>query len=342
MPIGWGIVSTGRHPDSKMAPAINAASDSAIAAVVSRDAGRAQAFADKHGAAKAYDDLDTILGDPAVDVVYIASPNALHAEQTVRAAEAGKHVLVEKPMALSVDECQRMIDACASAGVKLGVGFHLRTHPGHRRLRELVADGALGTVALATANWGRGTRGLVTPPARPELQAWWDDPALVGAGAFMATGVHCVDTMRFVLGREVTEVSALTDASEERPLEELVALTVRFDDGSLGTIMTGRRTPDFVGNDVTVYGSLGRGAVHGSIDTVLAGTLDVRTDATAIEEAFATDPVGLYTWQVDAFNRAVLEGTEPAATGLDGLRAAQVTVAMVESAKSGARIVIGP
>ena len=123
MAIGWGIVSTGRHPDTKMAPAINEADGASLAAVMSRDMGRAEAFAQKHGSASACDDLDALLRDPAVDVVYIASPNALHAEQTVRAAQAGKHVLVEKPMALSVDDAQRMIDACDMAGVRLGVGF---------------------------------------------------------------------------------------------------------------------------------------------------------------------------------------------------------------------------
>jgi len=338
MPLGWAIVSTGRHPDTKMAPAINAAAGSTIAAVLSRDEGRAATFADKHGAAKPYTDLDAVLADPAVDVVYVASPNALHAEHTVAAAGAGKHVLVEKPMALTVDDCQRMIDACVSAGVTLGVGFHLRAHPGHQRVRELVANSDIGVVSLATANWGRGTRGVTTPPTRPALQAWWDDPALVGAGAFMATGVHCVDLMRFVTGREVTEVSALSDATPERPLEELLTLSLRFDDGSLGTIMTSRRTPDYVGNDLTVYGSLGRAGVRESIDMIFGGTLDVSTEALRIEKSYATDPVTMYTWQVDAFNEAVAGNGQPLASGADGLAAARITLAMVESAKTGARI----
>jgi 1,5-anhydro-D-fructose reductase (1,5-anhydro-D-mannitol-forming) len=338
MPLGWAIVSTGRHPDTKMAPAINAAAGSTIAAVLSRDEGRAATFADKHGAAKPYTDLDTMLANPAVDVVYVASPNALHAEHTVAAAGAGKHVLVEKPMALTVDDCQRMIDACVSAGVTLGVGFHLRAHPGHQRVRELVANSDVGVISLATANWGRGTRGVTTPPNRPALQAWWDDPALVGAGAFMATGVHCVDLMRFVSGREVTEVNALSDATPDRPLEELLTLSLRFDNGLLGTVMTGRRTPDYLGNDVMVYGSLGRAGVRGSVDMDFVGTLDVSTEALHIDEAYDADPIALYTWQVDAFNQAVISGGQPLASGADGMEAARITLAMVESAKTGARV----
>jgi 1,5-anhydro-D-fructose reductase (1,5-anhydro-D-mannitol-forming) len=340
MSLGWAIVSTGRHPDTKMAPAINAAAGATLAAVVSRDAGRARAFAEKHGAAAAYDDVEAMLADPAVDVVYVASPNGLHRDHTLMAAAAGKHVLVEKPMALAVEDCQAMIDACANAGVKLGVGFHLRTHPGHQRLRELVASGGVGDVSLATANWGRGTRGQTKPSPRPELQAWWDDPAMVGAGAFMATGVHCVDIMRYVLGREVTQVTALTDATPDAPLEELLVMSLRFDDGSLGTVMTGRRTPDYEGNDVIVYGSEGKAGVHEGIGMVLDGTLDVSTTTTVESESYENDPIALYTWQVDAFNAAVVGDGEPAASGLDGLRAAQITLAMVESARTGQRVEI--
>ena len=338
MTFGWAIVSTGRHPDTKMAPAINIANDSVITAVVSRDAGRAQAFANKHGAMAAYDDIDAMLADPAVDVVYVASPNALHCEQTLKAAAAGKHVLVEKPMALGVEECQLMIDACKSAGVKLGVGFHLRSHPAHQRIRELIASGGLGEIALVTANWGRGVRGQSKPAPRPALQAWWDDPAMVGAGAFMATGVHCADLMRYVLGREVTQVTALSDATSKAPLEELLAMSLRFDDGSLGTIMTGRRTPDYQSNDVMVYGSEGRAGVHASISMALEGTLDIDVNGTKAEESYESDPIALYTRQVNTFNAAIVNGGELLASGLDGLRAAQITQAMVESARTGQRI----
>jgi predicted dehydrogenase len=154
----------------------------------------------------------------------------------------------------------------------------------------------------------------------------------------MATGVHCVDTMRFVTGQEVTEVAAISDATTDHPLEELLTLSLRFADGSLGTVITGRRTPDYIGNDLMVYGSLGRGGVRGSMDTTLTGTLDVQTEALTLDEAYAPDPVSMYTAQVDAFNRAVIEGGEPAATGVDGLRAAEITAAMVESARSGRRV----
>ena len=98
MPLGWGIISTGQHPDLKVAPAMTAADDQEIVAVYSRDKGRAQTFAKKHGAAATYDSIDDLLQDSRVDAVFIASPNSLHSQHALQAAAAGKHVLSEKPM----------------------------------------------------------------------------------------------------------------------------------------------------------------------------------------------------------------------------------------------------
>ena len=344
MPLGWAIVSTGRHPDQKVAPAINADGGSAIAAVVSRGAERARAFADKHGAsaAAAYDDYGAMLRDPAVGAVYLASPNHLHAEQTAQAAAAGKHVLCEKPMALTLADCRRMVDACREAGVKLGVGFHLRAHPGLQRLRALVAEGALGGVSIAAASWVRGVRGQTAPPPRPPSQEWWEEPAMAGAGVMMATGVHCVDALRYALGREVAEVAAMNDATSGAPLEHMLAMLLRFDGGAIGQVVTSRRTPDWPSQDVAVYGSEGRGALVGGVDTTLTGELAVDTQSAQERTAFdPPDPIAVYTGQVEAFRRAVEEGGEPLATGEDGLRAGEVTLAMVESARSGRRVSVG-
>ena len=129
MPFGWGIVSTGTHPDVKIAPAMAAADGGELVGVYSRDQHRAEAFAQKHGAHAAYSQLGDLLKDSRVDGVFVSSPNALHAEHVVQAAEAGKHVLCEKPMATTVADAVRMLQACRRAAVTLGVAFNLRQHP---------------------------------------------------------------------------------------------------------------------------------------------------------------------------------------------------------------------
>jgi len=205
MAIGWGIVGIGRHPDARMAPAIRVAQDSKLVAVCSRDQARAEAFAQKHGSLFAYSDYEAMLQNPQVDAVYIASPNALHKEHTVKAAQAGKHVLCEKPMALSLADCQTMIRACRDAAVLLGVGFHLRHHQAHIEARRCIQRGEVGELVMGHAQWAGGVRGQLHPAPRGGLLAWWDDPQMSGGGSMMATGVHAVDLLRFVTGREVVE-----------------------------------------------------------------------------------------------------------------------------------------
>ncbi len=144
MSFGWGLISTGLHPENKIAPAINAADDAELVAVYSRDQGRADAFAEGHGAKAAYNSMDGILADSRIDGVFISSPNSLHAGQAIQAAAAGKHVLCEKPMTTTLDDALAMVRACRERGVKLGVGFELRHNPGHIMARDLVAEGTLG------------------------------------------------------------------------------------------------------------------------------------------------------------------------------------------------------
>ena len=110
--LGWGIISTGLHPENKIAPAIARADGAELAAVYSRDRLRAEAFAERHGARAAYDDLDAMLADSAVDAVFIASPNSLHSQHGIKAAAAGKHVLVEKPMTTNLHDGVALVQAC--------------------------------------------------------------------------------------------------------------------------------------------------------------------------------------------------------------------------------------
>ena len=221
MPFGWGIVSTGTHPDVKIAPAMAAADGGELVGVYSRDQHRAEAFAQKHGARAAYSQLGDLLKDPRVDGVFVSSPNALHAEHVVQAAEAGKHVLCEKPMATTIADAVRMLQACRRAGVTLGIAFNLRQHPAYIRARELVAAGTLGRIVLAQAQWAFGVRGRDGSPPRTPLTQWWDTPELIGgASTMMGTGVHSVDLLRLVLGAEVDEITAVTDGqTTARPLE---------------------------------------------------------------------------------------------------------------------------
>ncbi len=341
MSVGWGIISTGRHPDVKVAPAMKLAADTRIAAVYSRDIGRAKAFADKHDIVGAYDSLDTLLGDPDVDAVFISSPNSLHAEHTIAAAQAGKHMLVEKPMAVSVQQATDMVRAARDNNVKLGVGFHLRFHLGHVKARELMEHGVVGVPSMIQGQWCLGQRGAVQPPARTGLSAWWGDPAMIGgASTLMGTGVHVIDLLQYLTGHSIVEVSALTDGqTPERPLEQAAAIALRFDDGTLGSITVGRRMPD-TENDAMIYGSDGRIALRGTVWEAQTGNLDVTSETVELAESYPEEPLELYRLQIEAFNRAVVGEREFHASGEDGLSVVRVTSAIIESASPGRAVKI--
>ena len=343
MTLGWAIISTGLHPDNKIAPAIAAAEGSELVAVYSRDQGRAEEFAQRHGAQAAYSNLDDLLRDSRVDAVFIASPNALHAAQAIKAAQAGKHVLSEKPMATTIEDSVAMVQACRQAGVKLGVGFNLRQHPGHIKARELIAQGVLGRVTLAQGQWGFGVRGQGAPQSRTGLRQWWDQPELVGnASTMMGTGIHVVDILRFMLGQEVTEVAAITDGqTQEQPLEQMAVLSLRFSGGTIGTVCCGRLLPDSR-NDFTIYGSDGRISGRASLWEARQGRVEIVSETVNHAEVCSGTRLDNFTAEIEDFQRAIETDTQPAATGIDGLRVVEVTLAMIESARTGRSVKIDP
>src|SRR5581483_5873430 len=304
MAFGWGIVSTGRHPDIKIAPAMAAADGAELVAVCSRDQQRAEAFAHKHRARAAYRRLGDLLADSRVDGVFVASPNALHAEHVIQAAQAGKHVLCEKPMATTIADALQMLKACRRAGVTLGVAFNLRQHPAYRRARDLVAAGTLGRVVLAQAQWAFGVRGLDGPPPRTPLTQWWDTPELIGgASTMMGTGVHSVDLLRFVLGAEVDEITAVTDGqTAARPLEQLACLTLRFGNGTLGQVVASRLLPDSR-NDFRVYGIRGLIAGHHSMWEARTGRFEITSDTVNETADYPEALLPNYVAEIEDFQR---------------------------------------
>jgi 1,5-anhydro-D-fructose reductase (1,5-anhydro-D-mannitol-forming) len=334
--VGWGIVSTGRHPDIKIVPAMKQAKDTDVRAVCSRDIERAGSFAEKHGIPRAYDSIDALLADPGVDAVFITSPNFLHARQTVQAARKGKHVLVEKPMAVTAVEARVMVQASQENKVRLGVGFHLRHHPGHRKARELIERGTLGTLAMIQGQWCFGERKVVCPPLKNGSSAWWNDPEMMGgASTLMGTGVHVIDLLYFLTGAPIVEVAAITDGQTRQcPLEQVAAVAVRFGDGTIGTICVGRRMPDSE-NDVMVYGSHGRVALRDTLWEACRGRLEVVSETETLSASYENDLLTLYRNEIEAFNRAIEKGEAFQASGQDGLHSVNVLLAIVQSAASG-------
>ncbi|MBI2919047.1 MAG: Gfo/Idh/MocA family oxidoreductase [Chloroflexi bacterium] len=334
MPLGWGIIGIGLHADRCMAPAIAKAEGGKLVAVCSRDPGRAAAFAAKHGAQRSYRDYGAMLRDDGVEAVYVATPNNLHAAQTIEAARAGKHVLCDKPMALTVPDAERMIEACARKGVKLGMAFQNRHHPAHVEARRLIALGAVGEVSVARAEYSR-------PLSGPSRSNWRGDPAVAGAGSLMGMGLHPLDLLRYLTGREVELVQALTDEQLPDHLDNRVLVLLRLQGGCHATV-TACHNYLFPRNDVVVYGTRATIAGVGTVGMQLAGHLEVTgPEGISRKEFPGHDPViGSYRLMVEAFSRSVTEGEEPNASGRDGLEMVRLAQAVLESSRQGKAIVL--
>jgi predicted dehydrogenase len=218
----WGVLSTANIGRAAVIPAIRAARNNVLVAVASREPARAQAFAAQLDIPSWHGSYEALLEDPGIDAIYIPLPNSMHRDWTIFAAERGRHILCEKPLALSEAECREMDAAAAANGVALMEAFMYRFHPRTQIVLDLVRKGTIGEVRLLHSSF---TFRLTRPDnirLRPEL----------GGGALMDVGCYCVNLSRTVMGSEPVEVQAFARWSTSGVDDQLVG-TLRFADGAL-------------------------------------------------------------------------------------------------------------
>lgn len=339
MNLRWGIIGAGEIANRGMAPALNSAADTELAAVYCRTMDKARAFADKHQAAKAYDSLEKMLDDPDLDAVYIATPNSLHAAHTLAAAKAGKHVFCEKPMATTVRDAEAMIEACDRHRVKLGVVFQHRYHTAHLKARGYVQSGALGVIDLATAQICRGfQRGT-------HWSGWRVDPVMSGSGAIVGQGVHAFDLLRHLLGAEIREVQAMTDeAPPHMPVEEMSYTLVRFTNGTRGMVVAGTLLPRYE-NDLVLYGAQAKLACRATMGVPrpnVQAQMTLETDSSNVNVDIAGDnsQAARMARMVEDFSTSIRDNTEPALSGANGLQLVRIATAVQESSRQRKAVVI--
>ena len=328
--VRWGIVGLGRIADTEIAPAITASRRGVLRGVVSRDQRRAGAFATRHGAARALVSYPDLLADPKVDAVYIATPNALHVDQVVAAAAAGKHVLCDKPLALSAADARRAVAACEHAGVRLGITFQTRFHDNFDRFREVIQDGSLGEIRVVQVEMSSG---------RTLLTGWRTDPALAGLGVINNIGVHAFDLTRFLLGAEVTEVTALTGHEQGLVPETLALVLLRYASGALACVNVNQSVAR-PHADITVYGTKGRVTGRSCTRMNMTGRLEILTPNGEI--TLPTASYHAYQGVVAAFEEAVLGSHQPSPSGQDGLRSVELTDAIAESLRTRCTVPVSP
>jgi 1,5-anhydro-D-fructose reductase (1,5-anhydro-D-mannitol-forming) len=322
----WGLVGASTIGREWMVPAINAQPDSTVAAVASSSPERARRYAGELGIPKVFASVGDLLAEPTIDAIYISTTNEWHEPQALAAIAAGKHVLCEKPLALTLDSAHRMVTVAAGAGVVLGTNHHLRNAATHRKMRELIETGIVGRPLAA-----RVFHAVYLPP---HLQSWRIDRPEAGGGVILDITVHDADTLRFALGDEVAEVTAMAanQGMGQAGLEDAVMGVMRFRNGVIAQFHDAFTAPH-ASTGFEVHGT--EGSLYGrDVMTQRAiGSVSLRRGGS--EEEVPVNHENLYERSVRCFNAAIHGEGEPAATGADGVQSLAVALAVREAAETG-------
>ena len=318
----FGILSTASIGLDSFVPAVER-SDHSVVALASRDEARAAAAARAHDIPRAYGSYEELLGDSEVDAVYNPLPNGLHAEWSRRAAEHGKHVLCEKPLAADTDEARALFDDCEEQGVTLMEAFMYRYHPRTERAVEVV-ERELGTVRSVDAAFSFHLE------ADDDIRL---DPGLAG-GSVMDVGCYAVNAVNLFLG-EPTRVSAQTTDPRGTGVDTGMAAVLGFDEATARVASGFDRARSQYYRVETTDGWLQADPAFG-VEPDEAVTLRWHADGRTVVEEF--DPVDQYEREVDGFAASVAAGTEPRISREETLRTMRTIDAIYESAETGTTV----
>jgi 1,5-anhydro-D-fructose reductase (1,5-anhydro-D-mannitol-forming) len=320
----WGLIGASNIAREWVIGAIRETGGEVVS-VMSSNAERARTYAAANGIAKSTTDLATLLGDD-IDAVYISTTNELHRDQTIAAARAGKHVLCEKPLALSLADAHAMLSACREAGVVMGTNHHLRNAGTHIAMRDAIAAGRIGTPLAA-----RVFHAVYLPPF---LQGWRIDKPGAGGGVILDITVHDADTLRFVLGDDPVEAVAATQngGMGQAGLEDAVMGVLRFKSGLIAQFHDAF-TAKFAGTGFEVHGTEGSLIGRDVMTQKPVGTVTLRTADG--EEQLTTDPTNLYERALGNFHAAIAGRGVPSASGEDGIWSLATGLAVQQAATTG-------
>ena len=233
--LGIALVGLGKYAEGQLAPALQETQHCYLAGIVTGTPDKASKWRSKYDIADKniynYKNFDSIKDNPAIDIIYVVLPNALHSEYVIRAAAAGKHVICEKPMAITVDECDRMIAACKQAGKILSIGYRLHFEPHNKQMMQLGQHKKYGNIKMITAKDGMGS-----------VDGWRLDKKLAGGGPLMDVGIYCVQGARYTTGMEPIAVHAKEGTKTKpelfRTVEESLTFQLEFPDNIIANCET--------------------------------------------------------------------------------------------------------
>jgi predicted dehydrogenase len=309
----WGLIGAGDIVRKRVAPALMESPSCELVAVSRARVELAAAFAAEVGARRWHPRWQDLVADPDVQAVYVATPVHLHAEQTIAAAEAGKDILCEKPMAMTAAECDRMIAACRAHGVRLGIAYYRHFYPVVLRIKAIIASGEIGQPVFAQMN---AFERFDPAPGYP--RSWLLDPVMAGGGPMMDFGCHRIEVLINLFGTVRRTAAVLANVAVPRAVEDTAAVLLQFDPGPCAVVAVTHASHDRL-DTFEVFGT--NGSIH--VDELNAGSLRIHTgDRSRVESH--PPAANIHRPLIDDFVEALRADREPAVTGEIGRAVAAI------------------
>ena len=344
--IKWGVIGCGGIADRRTIPGMMLSDEVELVAVMDADMAAAQRVKEKYGAKYAFDKEEDLLALDEIEVVYIASPVFCHKKQAELAAKAKKDILIEKPVGLTAAEAEEIAALCEAEGVKLGVGFMMRFHAWHQKMKEIIAEGKIGEIVSCRSQFTCWY---------PEIPGVWRQNAkLSGGGAMMDLGVHCIDLIRYISGLEVTEAAGLCgNQIFNYSVEDAGCVIFRLENGATGYVDANFNMPDAAAKcKLEFYGTKGSIFAQGTLSQEEGGECEilVADDSVGYDASQSRsndlaplkvdiDLTGnMYTKEVEAFGRAVRGECEVPVNAADAIMSQKVVEAAYKSSNTGSYV----
>lgn len=325
--LGLALVGLGKYSTGELAPALQQTKNCYLAGVVTGNEAKGLEWSKKYNFSKenifSYDNFDSIKNNSDIDIIYVVLPNSMHAEYVIRAAKAGKHVICEKPMAVTVEDCDRMIEACKNAGVQLAIGYRLHFEPHNKEVMRLGQQKKFGKVKKVTAEFGMA-----------EVEGWRLDKQLAGGGPLMDVGIYCVQAARYTTGLEPVAITAKEgekhDANKFKTVEESISWQMEFPGGIKATCKCS------YAQDMDV---LKAEAENGWFELNPAFEYEGIKGKTS-EGPMELGQVKEQAVHMDAISKAIMDGKPVPVPGEMGRQDVKILQAIYEAARSGKQVTL--
>ena len=342
----WGVIGAGGIADRRTIPGMMLAHNAELVAVMEINAEFAESLRAKWNAKRAYTSDLELLADPEIDAVYIASPVVLHAQQAMAAADAGKHILIEKPLAVTAEEGQKVIDYCNAKGVKIAAGLMMRFGAYVQEMKKRIAAGQIGNVVSGYAMFSCWY---------PDMPGnWRQSKKQGGGGSMMDMGVHCIDLMQYITGSKVKQVAAFHDTlTFQYEVEDSSTVLLRLENGAQCVVQSNFNIPDaaskwrieFFGDQGRLLGSDVIGQIDGGkLDAMFCGEsggYNAQQDTNQlVGEDISVEFGNMYTREIESFGNSILNGLPLEVPGEDAVYIQRIMEAAYKSNDFGVSITL--